>query len=59
MHNKKFIYDDNKRIFFALKPPISNPLNFYISGQKIPNSEYFDENSLDIPIKAFSELLLD
>lgn len=59
MHNRKFIYDENKKNFVLLKPPLNNPLEFYISNEKIDNAEYYDENSLDIPLKAFSELLLD
>ncbi|EGR29218.1 hypothetical protein IMG5_160550 [Ichthyophthirius multifiliis] len=56
----KYIFDENKREFYRLKPHIKNRhIDEFVKGEHRQDTTYFDRNSLEIPIKKFRDIFKD
>ena len=61
-HNKKYIYNEDKKQFFRLKALQNLTIDKYLDlkvNYHENNRDYFEENDLIIPMKSFGELLKD
>jgi len=60
-HNKKYLWDNDKKDFRRIKPHVEETLHYYKAMSRMPQEElsFYDKNTCEIPAPEFKNLLKD